>query len=57
MNKMSESEEIAYEQYLIYVEGYAPSVVIDSKEYEDELLLEKIADYKGGYPDEYILTN
>lgn len=57
MSKMTESEEIAYEQYLIDVEGYPPAVIVDSKEYEDELLLEKIADYKGGYIDEYILKN
>lgn len=55
MAKMTESEEVAYEQYLIYVEGYPSEATIYTKECEDELLLEKIADYKGGYPDEYIL--
>ena len=30
---------------------------IVNKEYEDWLLLELIADYKGGYADEYILKN
>ena len=54
MAKMTESEEVAYEQYLIYVEGYPSEAAIYTKECEDELLLEKIADYKGGYPDEYI---
>lgn len=51
---MSESEEIAYEQYLIDVEGYPTPAAISSREYEEELLLEKISNYKGGFLDEYI---
>ena len=47
-------EESDYVNYLIYVEGYPyPKQIID-KEYEDELLLEDIAEYKGGYADDYV---
>ena len=36
------------------MEGYPyPKQIID-KEYEDELLLEDIAEYKGGYADDYV---
>lgn len=52
---MTKMEEKEYELYLIHVEGYPYSEQIKEKEYEDAMLLEQIAEYKGGYADEYVL--
>ena len=51
---MTKMEEKEYELYLIYVEGYPYPEQIEEKEYEDAMLLEDIAEYKGGYADEYV---
>jgi hypothetical protein len=51
---MTRAEELEYEFYLIHVKGCPyPEQIID-KEFEDELLLERVAEYKGGYADEYV---